>query len=83
MSGLVRTLRFGAFGGIGGLVSIGGQQVARRNAATAAASMLRRRQEREDVDAYLAGRLELAQRRDPAQRLDAPVGARARAGTAS
>jgi hypothetical protein len=68
MKRLVRVLRYG---GLGGVVSVGSQQVARRNAATASAVLLQRRQEREDVDAFLA------------QRLDARVRAVTRSGTAS
>ena len=68
MDGFARVLRYS---GLGAVVSVGSQQVARRNAATAAALLLQRREEREAVDAYLA------------QRLDARVRAGARAGTAS
>jgi hypothetical protein len=65
---LVRVLRYS---GLGAVVSVGSQQVARSNAATAAALLLQRREEREAVDAFLS------------QRLDQRVGAGARSGTAS
>ncbi len=55
MTRLVHAMRFTGFGG---LVRLGSQQVARSNAATAAAVLIARRREREDVDAYLAQRLE-------------------------
>jgi hypothetical protein len=55
MTRLVHAMRFTGFGG---LVSFGSQQVARSNAATAAAILIARRREREDVDAYLAQRLD-------------------------
>lgn len=54
MSRLRRVL---LFRGLGDVVGLGSQQVARRNAATAAAALIQRRLEREDVDAYLARRL--------------------------
>jgi hypothetical protein len=43
--------------GLGRLAGWGSQQVARSNAAAAAALLMRQRQEREDVDAYVAHRL--------------------------
>jgi hypothetical protein len=55
MTRLVHAMRFTGFGG---LMSLGSQQVARSNAATAAAVLIARRREREDVDAYLAQRLD-------------------------
>ncbi len=54
MSGLGRVLRLG---GIGAFAQLGSQQVARRNAATAAATLMRHREEREAVEAFLAQRL--------------------------
>jgi hypothetical protein len=42
------------------LRSLVGQDVARSNAATAAARLTSRRREREDVDAYLAQRLDVS-----------------------
>jgi hypothetical protein len=56
MSQLVWAVRIG---GVGMLMRVGSQQVARRNAATAAAALLRRREKREAVDAYLASRTEI------------------------
>jgi len=53
MNRLVQVMRFS---GLGALAGVGSQQVARRNAATAAAALLQRRQEREDVDTFLAQR---------------------------
>jgi hypothetical protein len=67
MTRLVHAMRFTGFGG---LVRLGSQQVARSNAASAAAVLIARRREREDVDAYLA------------QRLDARVRQASRSGTA-
>jgi hypothetical protein len=55
MSQLVWAVRTG---GVGMLMRLGSQQVARRNAAMAAAALLQRREEREAVDAFLASRLE-------------------------
>jgi hypothetical protein len=55
MNRLVQVVRFS---GLGALAGVGSQQVARRNAATAAAVLLQRRQEREDVDTFLAQRTE-------------------------
>jgi hypothetical protein len=55
MTRLVHAMRFTGFGG---LVRLGSQHVARSNAATAAAVLIARRREREDVDAYLAQRLD-------------------------
>jgi hypothetical protein len=52
MTRLVLALRLGRFGGWGS------QQVARSNAAAAAALLMRQRREREDIDAYLAERLQ-------------------------
>ena len=59
MTRLVHAMRFTGFGG---LVRLGSQQVARSNAATAAAILIARRREREDVDAYLAQRLDARSR---------------------
>jgi hypothetical protein len=52
-------------GGLRGLASLAGQQVARSNAANAAAVLMEQRKERELVDAYLE------------QLVDAPARARA------
>jgi hypothetical protein len=60
MTRLVHAMRFTGFGGI---VRLGSQQVARSNAATAAALLIARRRERENVDAYLAQRLDTRSRR--------------------
>jgi hypothetical protein len=68
MNRLVQVMRYS---GLGALAGVGSQQVARRNAATAAAVLLQRRQEREDVDTFLA------------QRSGARLPTASRAGTAS
>ena len=62
MSGVVRAGRLGGQlrgrvralqGRVDVLTGLGSQQVARRNAALASASLLRRREEREQVEAFL------------------------------
>ena len=68
MNRLAQVMRYS---GLGALAGVGSQQVARRNAATAAAALLQRRQEREDVDTFLA------------QRPDSRLRTASRAGTAS